>query len=203
MLKNALRTEQIPGTIYRRPTLRPGGICNQIFQALGASARFVILCNNRDICQKHRAASPDRTTMSEPEPAMSFVSAAAVRTAVFVIALSGAGLWALRAMDAKADPPAFRRQLALRGRARSLRGQARLSRSSRLPRTEPGRKPGGLSRGDARLGWGARPRLRRGTLHLFCRLTPANGCNGWRSMRPPCKRCLARWRKPMWRSPPA
>jgi LTXXQ motif family protein len=36
---------------------------------------------------------------------MSFVSAAAVRTAVFVIALSGAGLWALRAMDANADPP--------------------------------------------------------------------------------------------------
>ena len=43
--------------------------------------------------------------MSEPEPAMSFASAAAVRTAVFVVALSGAGLWALRAMDAKADPP--------------------------------------------------------------------------------------------------
>jgi hypothetical protein len=36
---------------------------------------------------------------------MPFVSAAAVRTAVFVIALSGAGLWALRAMDARADPP--------------------------------------------------------------------------------------------------
>ncbi len=36
---------------------------------------------------------------------MSFVSAADVRTAVFVIALSGAGLWALRAMDARADPP--------------------------------------------------------------------------------------------------
>ena len=36
---------------------------------------------------------------------MSFVSARPTRTAVFVIALSGAGLWALRAMDAKADPP--------------------------------------------------------------------------------------------------
>jgi hypothetical protein len=36
---------------------------------------------------------------------MSFVSRAAVRTAVFVVALSGAGLWALRALDAKADPP--------------------------------------------------------------------------------------------------
>lgn len=36
---------------------------------------------------------------------MSFVSARATRTAVFVVALSGAGLWALRAMDAKADPP--------------------------------------------------------------------------------------------------
>jgi hypothetical protein len=36
---------------------------------------------------------------------MSFLSAAAMRTAVCVIALSGAGLWALRAMDAKADPP--------------------------------------------------------------------------------------------------
>ena len=36
---------------------------------------------------------------------MSFVSKAAVRTAVFVVALSGAGLWALRALDAKADPP--------------------------------------------------------------------------------------------------
>ena len=36
---------------------------------------------------------------------MFFVSARATRTAVFVIAVSGAGLWALRAMDAKADPP--------------------------------------------------------------------------------------------------
>ena len=36
---------------------------------------------------------------------MFFVSARAARTAVFVIALSGGGLWALRAMDAKADPP--------------------------------------------------------------------------------------------------
>jgi LTXXQ motif family protein len=36
---------------------------------------------------------------------MAFVSARATRTAVFVIALSGAGLWALSAMDAKADPP--------------------------------------------------------------------------------------------------
>jgi hypothetical protein len=35
---------------------------------------------------------------------MSFLSARATRTAVFVVALSGAGLWALRAMDAKADP---------------------------------------------------------------------------------------------------
>jgi hypothetical protein len=38
---------------------------------------------------------------------MAFVSARATRTAVMVIALSAAGLWALRAMDAKADPPAF------------------------------------------------------------------------------------------------
>jgi hypothetical protein len=38
---------------------------------------------------------------------MSFVSARTTRTVVFVIALSGAGLWALSAMDAKADPPAF------------------------------------------------------------------------------------------------
>ena len=36
---------------------------------------------------------------------MSFLSAAAARAAVCVIALSGAGLWALHAMDAKADPP--------------------------------------------------------------------------------------------------
>jgi hypothetical protein len=36
---------------------------------------------------------------------MSLASAAAVRTAVFVAALSAAGVWALRAMDAKADPP--------------------------------------------------------------------------------------------------
>jgi hypothetical protein len=36
---------------------------------------------------------------------MSLLSAAAMRTAICVIALSGAGLWALRAMDAKADPP--------------------------------------------------------------------------------------------------
>ena len=36
---------------------------------------------------------------------MFFVSARAARTAVFVISLSGGGLWALRAMDAKADPP--------------------------------------------------------------------------------------------------
>jgi hypothetical protein len=36
---------------------------------------------------------------------MAFVSARATRTAVFVIALSGAGLWALSAMDARADPP--------------------------------------------------------------------------------------------------
>ena len=38
---------------------------------------------------------------------MAFVSARATRTAVIVIALSAAGLWALRAMDAKADPPAL------------------------------------------------------------------------------------------------
>jgi LTXXQ motif family protein len=37
---------------------------------------------------------------------MSFVSARATRTAIIVIALSGAGLWGLRAMDARADPPA-------------------------------------------------------------------------------------------------
>jgi hypothetical protein len=43
--------------------------------------------------------------MSEPEISMSFISARATRTAVFVVALSGAGLWALHAMDAKADPP--------------------------------------------------------------------------------------------------
>jgi hypothetical protein len=36
---------------------------------------------------------------------MAFLSTRATRTAVFVIALSGAGLWALSAMDAKADPP--------------------------------------------------------------------------------------------------
>ena len=36
---------------------------------------------------------------------MHFISARAARTAVIVIALSAAGLWALRAMDAKADPP--------------------------------------------------------------------------------------------------
>ena len=36
---------------------------------------------------------------------MSFLSASAARAAVCVIALSGAGLWALHAMDAKADPP--------------------------------------------------------------------------------------------------
>jgi LTXXQ motif family protein len=36
---------------------------------------------------------------------MVFVSARATRTAVMVIALSAAGLWALHAMDARADPP--------------------------------------------------------------------------------------------------
>ena len=36
---------------------------------------------------------------------MSFVSTRATRTAVMVIALSGAGLWALHALDARADPP--------------------------------------------------------------------------------------------------
>jgi hypothetical protein len=36
---------------------------------------------------------------------MSFLSTRATRTAIFVVALSGAGLWALSAMDAKADPP--------------------------------------------------------------------------------------------------
>ena len=36
---------------------------------------------------------------------MSLLSATAMRTAVCVVALSGAGLWALWAMDAKADPP--------------------------------------------------------------------------------------------------
>jgi hypothetical protein len=38
---------------------------------------------------------------------MSFVSARATRTAIIVIALSGAGLWGLRAMAASADPPAI------------------------------------------------------------------------------------------------
>ena len=37
---------------------------------------------------------------------MPFLSARATRTAVIVVALSGAGLWALHAMDARADPPA-------------------------------------------------------------------------------------------------
>jgi hypothetical protein len=36
---------------------------------------------------------------------MVFVSARATRTAVIVIALSAASLWALHAMDARADPP--------------------------------------------------------------------------------------------------
>jgi hypothetical protein len=36
---------------------------------------------------------------------MAIVSARAARTAVFVVALSGAGLWALSAMDAKAEAP--------------------------------------------------------------------------------------------------
>jgi hypothetical protein len=36
---------------------------------------------------------------------MSFVSARATRTAIIVIALSGAGIWGLHAMDARADPP--------------------------------------------------------------------------------------------------
>jgi hypothetical protein len=38
---------------------------------------------------------------------MSFLSARATRTTVIVIVLSGAVLWALRAMDARADPPAL------------------------------------------------------------------------------------------------
>jgi len=38
---------------------------------------------------------------------MPLLSARATRTAVIVLALSGAGLWALRAMDARADPPAL------------------------------------------------------------------------------------------------
>jgi hypothetical protein len=38
---------------------------------------------------------------------MALVSTRATRTAVMVIALSGAGLWALRAMDARADPPSM------------------------------------------------------------------------------------------------
>jgi hypothetical protein len=38
---------------------------------------------------------------------MPFISTRATRTAVFVIALSGAGLWALSAMDAKADSPSM------------------------------------------------------------------------------------------------
>ena len=38
---------------------------------------------------------------------MAFVATRATRTAIFVIALSGAGLWALRAMDATADPQAL------------------------------------------------------------------------------------------------
>jgi hypothetical protein len=71
-------------------------------------ARYVILCNNKDICRKHRAASPMFTHLSELKRlAMAFVSTQATRTAVFVIALSGAGLWGLRAMDARADPPAM------------------------------------------------------------------------------------------------
>src|ERR1700684_3448304 len=38
---------------------------------------------------------------------MSFVSARATRTPIIVMPLSGAGLWGLRAMDARADPPAM------------------------------------------------------------------------------------------------
>ena len=38
---------------------------------------------------------------------MSFVSARATRTAIIVIALSGAGIWGLRAMAASVDPPAM------------------------------------------------------------------------------------------------
>ena len=38
---------------------------------------------------------------------MAFLSARATRIAVFVLALSGGGLWALYAIDAKADPPAM------------------------------------------------------------------------------------------------
>jgi hypothetical protein len=38
---------------------------------------------------------------------MALVSARTTRIAVIVIALSAAGLWALHAMDARADPPSF------------------------------------------------------------------------------------------------
>lgn len=48
---------------------------------------------------------------------MSFLSAVAIRTAVCVIALSGAGLWALRAMDAKADPSMEGNSACAEGRA--------------------------------------------------------------------------------------
>ena len=52
---------------------------------------------------------------------------------MIVIALSGAGLWALHAMDARADPPPHGRQLrpARKGRA-SVRGEARLSRGAHI-----------------------------------------------------------------------
>ncbi len=51
---------------------------------------------------------------------MPFLSARATRTALIVVALSGAGLWALHAMDARADPPASGRQFAPCAEGRAL-----------------------------------------------------------------------------------
>ena len=47
--------------------MRPGGICNRTFHGYRRDGPFVIVCNNKDICRKHRAASPGRHALAEPE----------------------------------------------------------------------------------------------------------------------------------------
>jgi hypothetical protein len=84
--------------------MRPGGICNRTFpwlaarRVLSSSATIRIFARNIARLVRIQQQAPEISSMA-------FISARATRTAICVIALSGAGLWALRAMDAKADPP--------------------------------------------------------------------------------------------------
>ena len=88
--------------------MRPEGICNRTFQRARATRLLSSSATIRIFARNTARLIPGSRHCLNQRDLHGFLSARATRTAVMVIALSAAGLWALRAMDAKADPPPWK-----------------------------------------------------------------------------------------------